>query len=189
MPAAIITAEIEKVLLATINTSQHAQRNRIAFMLSLYAGMRAGEIAALKVGDVYGENMRVKSEVHLTAQQTKGHHARRVILNKRLVRELALYANTFNEATGKPHKALIQSQKGGHFSSNAMVQLFTNLYKNKTAAKLSSHSGRRTFITRLAAKGVGARVLQELAGHKHLNTTQRYIDINDDMLRKAAELL
>ena len=31
-------------------------------------------------------------------------------------------------------------------------------------------------------------VLQELAGHKHLGTTQRYIDVNDDMLRKAVEV-
>lgn len=26
-----------------------------------------------------------------------------------------------------------------------------------------------------------------LAGHKHLGTTQRYIDVNDEMLRKAVE--
>lgn len=189
MPAAIITNEVEKVLLATISTSGHAARNRLAFMLSLYSGMRAGEIAALKVGDVYGDNMAVKNEIHLTAEQTKGSKARRVILNKRLARELTTYAVTLNERTGQSHRALIASQKSGHFSSNAMVQLFNNLYKNKTTHKLSSHSGRRTFITRLAAKGVGARVLQELAGHKHLNTTQRYIDINDDMLHKATELL
>ena len=52
----------------------------------------------------------------------------------------------------------------------------------------TSHSGRRSFITKLASKGISARVLQELAGHKHLGTTQRYIDVNDDMLRKAVEL-
>jgi integrase/recombinase XerD len=27
-----------------------------------------------------------------------------------------------------------------------------------------------------------------LAGHKHLSTTQRYIDVNDEMLRQAVEL-
>ena len=43
-------------------------------------------------------------------------------------------------------------------------------------------------LPRLASKGIAARVLQELAGHKHLGTTQRYIDVNDDMLRKAVEV-
>jgi integrase/recombinase XerD len=53
----------------------------------------------------------------------------------------------------------------------------------------SSHSGRRTFLTKLSIKGVSARVLQELAGHRNLATTQRYIDVNDEMKRNAIELI
>jgi integrase/recombinase XerD len=44
-------------------------------------------------------------------------------------------------------------------------------------------------MTNLASKGVGARVLMQLAGHKHLSTTQRYIEVNDEMLRRAVDLL
>ena len=33
------------------------------------------------------------------------------------------------------------------------------------------------------------QILPELAGHTHLGTTQRYIDVNDDMLRKAVEII
>ena len=47
----------------------------------------------------------------------------------------------------------------------------------------------RSFITELASKGVGVRVLAELSGHRSIATTQRYIDVNDDMLRKAVELV
>jgi integrase/recombinase XerD len=53
----------------------------------------------------------------------------------------------------------------------------------------SSHSGRRQFVTNLADKGINARVVQALARHKHLSTTQRYIDINDNKLRAAVELI
>jgi integrase/recombinase XerD len=53
----------------------------------------------------------------------------------------------------------------------------------------TSHSGRRTFITKLASKGVSAKALMTLAGHKHLSTTQRYIEVNDAMLRAAVDLL
>jgi integrase/recombinase XerD len=53
----------------------------------------------------------------------------------------------------------------------------------------SSHSGRRTFITTLANKGIGVRVLMALAGHRHMSTTQRYIDLNDEMLKVAVNLV
>ena len=52
-----------------------------------------------------------------------------------------------------------------------------------------SHSGRRQFVTQLADRGINARLVQVLAGHKHLSTTQRYIDVNENALRNAVELL
>jgi len=53
----------------------------------------------------------------------------------------------------------------------------------------SSHSGRRQFVTQLAVRGINARLVQVLARHKHLSTTQRYIDVNENALRNAVELL
>jgi integrase/recombinase XerD len=40
----------------------------------------------------------------------------------------------------------------------------------------------------LAAKGIGVRVLAELAAHASIATTQRYIDVNDEQMRAAVEL-
>jgi len=53
----------------------------------------------------------------------------------------------------------------------------------------SSHSGRRTFITTLANKGVSVRLLASLVRHANISTTQRYIDVNDEMKRNAVELV
>ncbi len=52
-----------------------------------------------------------------------------------------------------------------------------------------SHSGRRSFISKLAHNGVSPKVIMTLAGHRHLTTTQRYIDVNDEMLRKDVNLV
>jgi integrase/recombinase XerD len=52
----------------------------------------------------------------------------------------------------------------------------------------SSHSGRRTFATSLASKGVGVRVLMRAMGHRNISTTIGYIEASDEMLRKAVEL-
>ena len=69
------------------------------------------------------------------------------------------------------------------------MNLFNRIYKMAGIDGASSHSGRRQFVTNLADKGINARVVQALARHKHLSTTQRYIDINDNKLRAAVELI
>ena len=74
-------------------------------------------------------------------------------------------------------------------SPNTMCQLFLDILKNCGFKDASSHSGRRTYITRLANKGVGVRLLAALVGHSHISTTQRYIDVNADQMREAVELL
>jgi site-specific recombinase XerD len=63
------------------------------------------------------------------------------------------------------------------------------LLLNTTNFRGDYHSGRRTYITRLANKGVGVRLLAALAGHSHISNTQRYIDVNADQMKEAVELL
>ena len=53
----------------------------------------------------------------------------------------------------------------------------------------SSHSGRRTFITQLSERGISVRVIQELARHENMSTTQRYIDVSVDKLKKSVNVI
>ncbi len=75
------------------------------------------------------------------------------------------------------------------FSPNTLCQWFFWTYKRAGINNASSHSGRRSFITNLANKGIGVRVLASLAGHKSIAVTQQYIDTNDDIKRNAVELI
>jgi integrase/recombinase XerD len=81
------------------------------------------------------------------------------------------------------------SAKGAGFSPQTIVNLFQRFYRLAAIAGASSHSGRRQFVTELADRGVNARVVQALARHKNLNTTMRYIDLNENKLRAAVELV
>ena len=63
------------------------------------------------------------------------------------------------------------------------------MFKRAGIAGASSHSLRRSFLTGLAAKGIGVRVLADLAGHRNLQVTMRYLDASDDMKRNAVELV
>lgn len=179
-------AQLRRVL-QYCGTRRHPLRDRTIVLVSFNAGLRAKEIALLTVGDVFDESGAVREQFVLQQSQTKGGKARTVYVNQRLQRALAEYAATIRITD--PKRALFESQKGGHFSGNTMCQLFLEIYKACGFKDASSHSGRRTFITRMAAQGVGVRVLAALAGHSSIQVTQRYIDVNADQLAAAVELL
>lgn len=179
--------ELKRVL-AVVSSMQHAKRNRLLVMLSFMAGMRAGEIAALTVGHVLNADGTVRDRIHLQNGQTKGDRQRTVILSQRLQREILNFVSVLTGFRCKAEQPLIRSQKGGHFSPTTLVMLFRQIYDQAGLADARSHSGRRSFITKLANKGVSVRVVQTLAGHSSMQTTQRYIDVNEGMLIQAVEL-
>ena len=186
--ARILTKSEFKRVLAVIDSNKYSQRNRAVLYLSFYAGLRACEIASLRLHDVVDDERQVKSQFVLEKHMTKGNERQRVIVNSSLRKALQKYVD-FVCTNYSVNDALIQSQKGGSFTPLTVVQLFARLYKQAGIVGASSHSGRRQFITTLAENQVNVRVIQALARHRHLNTTMRYIDVNDVKLQNAVELL
>lgn len=186
--AKVLTPTELKRLLAVVDSGRYGARNRLAVMLSFNAGLRVGEIASLTIGDVVSNDGVVKDELRLKPHQTKGGQYRTVFVNRQLKRELGAYILGLH-ALPAAHRPLMKTQKGKAFSPNVLCQLFGELYRRAGIDGASSHSGRRSFITTLAHKGVSAKVIMELAGHKNLATTQRYIDVTDDMKRQAVEMI
>ena len=140
----------------------------------------------------------IKSEVYLSAQQTKGSKGRTLYLSDKMRDEISLYLKTrFKLKDLLPVtmtdtvRALFTNQKDCQrgFSASTACQMFHYWYKEAKIEGASSHSGRRGFITNLANKGVHVRILQELAGHSSIAVTQKYIDVNQDKLRIAVEML
>jgi len=178
--------ELRKIL-NYIAPRKHAARNRTMLLVTHWSGMRVGEVSALRIGDVWSADGMIKDEVRLLPEQTKGKYARSVFLPEKLRKELIVYLATIDKNdTSKP---LFATQKRDHFTANTLCQHFHWLYKQAGIDGASSHSGRRTFITSLANKGVGVRVLMALAGHRSLSVTQKYIDVNDEMLRRSVDLI
>ena len=181
--------ELRRVLDYTA-TRKHSVRNRALLMTTHLSGMRVGEVASLRNSDVLDAEGNIRNEIRLTAEQTKGNEARVVFVSDKLRKELELYTRLTSASNINPALKFFYSQKrtSDGFTANTLTQFFHYLYKKAGIDGASSHSGRRTFITNLATKGVGVRVLMSLAGHKNISTTQAYIDVNDDMKRKAVEL-
>jgi integrase/recombinase XerD len=108
-------------------------------------------------------------------------------VSQRLQTELANYLATRH--INDPSIPFFHTDNRLGFSGNGLCVWFFQLYKNVGICGGSSHSGRKFFITTLANKGIGVRILASLAGHRSIAVTQRYIEVNDEQKRNAVELI
>lgn len=196
--ARVLTERELRKVLTYCQSLPHATRNRTMLLCTHMAGMRVGEVAALRVCDVLAADGTIKEEIALAASQTKGDKARTVLVSKKLQDELNSYLqerfgleNLLAVTQTDTTRSLFPTQKNPKrgFTANTLCQLFHKIYKDCQMSGATSHSGRRTFITKLADKGVGVRVLMALAGHKSIATTQRYIELNPTVMKAAVELI
>ena len=176
-----------KQLLSHITLYRHASRNRAILACTHFGGMRVGEVAALRYCDVLAADGSILAEIRLSADQTKGDRARVVYVSEKLRKELSHYVSAYPKTDLT--RPLFYTQKRDGFDSNTLTQTLFYIYRRAGLVGASSHSGRRTFITNLANKGVGVRLLQALAGHRNIGTTQAYIEVNDGLLHAAADLV
>ncbi|MBZ6416602.1 site-specific integrase [Methylobacterium ajmalii] len=177
-----------KRLTAVVSQGRYGPRNRMALMLSYLAGLRVGEIASLRWCDLLNGEGKVREQLRLSAAVTKGGHARVVFLNARLRREIEQFRSSLPSSPLREQPVLV-TQKRAAFSANTLCQLMRGWYDQAGLDGGSSHSGRRWFITRLAHAGISPKAIMMLAGHRHLSTTQRYIYVNDEIMRLAVEVL
>ncbi|MEK9812900.1 MAG: site-specific integrase, partial [Bordetella sp.] len=136
-------------------STRYGARNQAILGLTHLAGLRVGEVSALRWRDLLGQDGTIFNEFRLTANMTKGGRARTVYVSQKLKEILTNYAasSSFREYDA----ALVPSQKDrrGGFNPNTLAQTLKALYALAGIDQCSSHSGRRTFLTNLADRGVG----------------------------------
>jgi integrase/recombinase XerD len=170
--------------------SRYPQRDRIMILLSVKAGLRAGEIAKLTWSMVLDADRRIAGCIELHDSAAKKGSGRTIPLHPDLRRAL----QQLRQQTGAVG-AVIRSERGGTqgMRSGSVVNWFRQLYRNLGLSGCSSHSGRRTFITnaaRLVFKAGGSlRDVQQLAGHQSIEQTQAYIDASARAKRRLVELM
>ena len=166
----LTSAELRRVL-DYVATRKHAPRNRCVLLLTHYAGLRVGEAACLRLSDVVDISGTIKTEIQLTAQQTKGGYARTVYVNEKLRKELVQYLAVYKPKSTSEKLFYSQKKLSDGFSANTLTQFFHYLYARSGIDGASSHSGRRTELTNLSERGVGVRTLMAIAGTQIVNYT------------------
>lgn len=178
---------LEDVLLFA-ETSRHPLRNKVIVLLSAKAGLRAGEIARLTWAMVTDPTGAIGTVLELPDHAAKKGSGRVIPLHEDLRTALAAWRTATSSAG-----PVIVSERGGPMTPQSIVVWFANAYRVVGLTGCSSHSGRRTFITRAARlvhrAGGSLRDVQVLAGHRSIQTTQRYIDGDSDAQRKLVSLI
>ena len=111
--AKLLTEPEFRRLTAIINSLRYPTRNHTAVALSFYAGLRACEIAALRIGDVFDEAGGIKDTIYLNSDQTKGSDSATVLVNTKLRRQLVRFAKQYPVHVSTKSVPLLFSANGG----------------------------------------------------------------------------
>ena len=186
--AKILTTDQADLLLIYAGSTRHPHRDRLIVLLSVKAGLRAGEIAGLTWDMVLNANGDLSACIELRDHAAKKRSGRRIPLHPELREALGAW-----RALNTPAGPIITSERGGSMRAGSIVLWFARAFRAIGLDGCSSHSGRRTFITRAARlvhkAGGWMRDVQLLAGHRSITTTQRYIEGDTDAQRKLVSLI
>jgi integrase len=186
--AKILSNENTKQLLSYASRTRYPRRNRALVLLSVKAGLRAGEIAKLTWEMVVDANGDIGHLIELHDRAAKNNSGRSIPIHPELRRALELWRRATSDVG-----PVIRSERNRAMTPPSIVLWFKRAYEAIGLDGCSSHSGRRTFITRAARlvhkAGGSLRDVQLLAGHRSIQTTQRYIDGDTDAQRKLVAMI
>ena len=183
-------AEIKR-LKAVINDNRYAVRNMTLMLLGLNVGLRAKELASLKVSDVLTDDFKIRDMCVLAKEQTKRDEANRIFFNKAIRKQLATDLNddAFKHLQHRKDSTLFITKNNTAFTTNTLVNLFAQLFKLANIQQASTHSFRRTFATVLNDNATNVFTIQKLMRHKNIATTMLYVNVTDTQLINATNNL
>jgi integrase len=185
-----------KMMMNHLSLTRMNIRNQVIFLLSCKGGLRSKEISQVEWNMILDPEGNMGNTINLLDRVSKGNSGRVIPINNHL-KEKLLELFEIEKVTNKDFdiytSKIVRTERSNKTSPQSIVNLFQRWYRDMGFIGCSSHSGRRTFITNLAKKlslvGGTLRDVQGLVGHKNLQTTQRYIEIDTDCQRQLVDLI
>lgn len=155
------------------------EKHKLTLSLLYYAGLRLSEVINLRWKDVDFS----RGIIHIKI--AKGEHERVVFLHE----NVAGLLKRFNEENDI-NKQILISERGNKYSKRT-VQMIVKNATQKAGIKrpIHPHTLRHSFATHLLEGGADIRYIQQLLGHKNLQTTQIYTHVANRDIKKLANLL
>jgi integrase/recombinase XerD len=179
LPVIANRQHIAKLLAAPDPKEPYCLRDRAMLELLYATGMRASELAGLRISDV-------NLSVGYLRCIGKGRKERVVPLNKAAIAVCQEYLKELRPKLAKPAsgEAFLLSRTG---KALGRIELWRLVKKYAARAgmpkNLTTHTLRHCFATHLLAGGADLRAVQEMLGHANIVTTQIYTHVDQDRLR------
>ena len=162
--------------------NQNKIRDYCIVTLFLNCGMRLSELTGINLNDISQD----LASIRILGKRRK---ERFVYLNEPCRGSLGDYLETRKKLEGvKDGNALFISRNRGRLSNSTVQKMLDQSFMKAGLAdkNYSTHKLRHTAATLMYQNGVDTRILQEILGHEHLNTTQIYTHIENTQLKEAA---
>lgn len=169
-------ADLSKVISWIEANSRHPLRDKLAVFFTVKAGLRAIEAAGLTWDHITKSDGTISDYIDLPPDIVKGKKKARIVPMHKEIKTLLEELAKCGQAKGPVLKFASRRKNPAH----SLVVWFGRLYDKIGLTGCTSHSGRRTFITKTARKmndfECSLRDIQLLVGHSRLETTQSYIE-------------
>jgi integrase/recombinase XerC len=159
------------------------ERDRLLLALFAYAGLRRSELLGLDWQDVDLERRLLR------IGRAKGGRQRIVPIHPALE---PLFVDYLRVRAGDPEPALFVGVQGRRLSQTILTQTFLRYARAAAVTErkhMTPHTLRHVFASELLRAGANLRQIQELLGHRHLDSTQRYTRVTVHELRGAVKRL
>ncbi|MBE9214565.1 tyrosine-type recombinase/integrase [Plectonema cf. radiosum LEGE 06105] len=174
-----------------IRKHQSNLKHRLIIDIAWYTGERLGAIIQLKVDNVFESNGNVREFITFQSNTRKASPD-----GKRLTRQVPVHSSLKEILSAYCLSNISEwlfpgADPSQHISFRTCDYLLRNAVEKAGLGNkgISSHSFRRSLITNLNNKGVDLKTIQKVTGHQDVRSLVRYIDVTEDQVRGAIELI
>lgn len=166
--------------------------HKLIFDILRYTGERIGAVLQLEKLDVYDRKGNPRKYITFRARTRKAAaglpaKTRQVVVHTSLRDSLKVYPLPKNSLWLFPS----QDNPENHLLRQSVDAVFRRACNKAGLGDegISSHSFRRSLMTKLSNNGVSARTIQEITGHASLASVQKYIEVDEAAIESAINLL
>lgn len=163
-----------------------SNRDRALFGICLFTAVRIGEACSLLAADIFDQQRQVRPVLTVRRANTKGKLATRAIpVHPELKNLLTAYESDMWEGSLYLFPGRHTAHLWAHLQPESAHRLLRLACRRLGIEGVSTHSFRRTALTRLSNAGVPLRVIQEISGHSSLAVLSRYLEVTDRQVSEA----
>jgi integrase/recombinase XerD len=180
-----ILTQAEIQLLFEKGLIENPPRDRALFAICLYTACRVNECVTLHLRDVYDRNGRIRPTLIIRKSHTKGKLDTRTIP---IIEDLRGYLKAYRPSHQGEY--LFPGRNGrAHLNPDSASHILRKACQRIELEGVSTHSFRRTALTRLSNEGIPLRVIQQISGHRTLDELYRYLEVEEEQVRGAMSAL